>query len=361
MITLSTVDDLLAQSLLMDAPRVPSDVVLYDDTAYHAFADDTVPSWDGYRSDGLADDGAAQSLAALCEAVVAHCTAEQLTDFLTDQLPQPRAAWILGCFLQLAGADDGARFWWQYAAGGDDAPASYCLYLQHLAHGDSHAAALWQRQADAGTHHDGTDAVRAGDSPANRMVTADASVPTVLRILVRLTKATSRRHTETATAVIDFVATAVAIGYDRHPDLEIPLPGTDFAEHLRVFVAAASPSLTAASSPRTAAGLRTPQLPSATTQETSRCLPNRPTTENLAEHSPTKQGPRGPQRLLVEVTGTDHESTSAAFFKDAVAVCWGAVTAALPDGGPDARGTRLAYYLDRLRPWAACTQTVQAL
>lgn len=32
----------------------------------------------------------------------------ELADFLTDQLPQPRAAWILGCILQLVGADDGA-------------------------------------------------------------------------------------------------------------------------------------------------------------------------------------------------------------------------------------------------------------
>src|SRR3954471_19197489 len=99
---MSTIDDLLAQSLLLHQPRVPSDVVPYDDLAYDDLAADGIALWDiGPKT---ADDGAAQSLAALCEAVVTHCTIEQLADFLTDQVPEPRAAWILGCALQIAGA-----------------------------------------------------------------------------------------------------------------------------------------------------------------------------------------------------------------------------------------------------------------
>ncbi|MEU6198132.1 hypothetical protein [Streptomyces sp. NPDC047061] len=330
---MSIIDDLLAQSLLLPDPHVPADVVPYDDVAYPAFADDGRLLWDGDGPD-LADDGAAQSLAALCEAVVAHCTPDQLADFLTDQLPEPRAAWILGCALQLAGADDGARFWWQYAAGAGDEAPSYCLYLQHLARGDTHAAALWQAQA--GAHAPDGDGAAGGDAPAYRMVTADTSLPTVLRVLSRLTRATPRRHTPTAAAVIDFVATAVAIGYDLHPDLEIPVPGPNFAEHLEIIVAATT--------------LRAPHVPQA--EPGGATLPNRPAPPGRAASEATAECAPAPERLLVEVTAADHEpETASAFFRAAVAVCWRTVTAARTSGTPDGQpGLRRAYYLDRFRP-----------
>ena len=59
---------------------------------------------------------------------------------LTEQLPGPEGAWILGCLLHLAGAEDGARYGWQYAAGAGDRGASYCLSLHHRARGDDRAA-----------------------------------------------------------------------------------------------------------------------------------------------------------------------------------------------------------------------------
>ncbi|MDI5912187.1 MULTISPECIES: hypothetical protein [Streptomyces] len=51
-------------------------------------------------------------------------------EFLTGQLPEPTSAWLLGCALRLAGVDDGARFWWQYAAGAEFTPAAYCRHVQ---------------------------------------------------------------------------------------------------------------------------------------------------------------------------------------------------------------------------------------
>ena len=132
---MSTIDDLLAQSLLLPRSHAPSDVVPYEDGT-----DDDLLLWDSHGYDA-GDDRAARSLDALCEAVVTHSFADQLADFLTDQIPQPRTARILGCFLYLAGIHTGARFWWQYAAGAEDPPASYCRYLHHLAHGDPHPAA----------------------------------------------------------------------------------------------------------------------------------------------------------------------------------------------------------------------------
>ncbi|WP_320774488.1 hypothetical protein [Streptomyces sp. CRN 30] len=333
---MSTIDDLLAQSRLLHQPHVPSDAVPYDDLAHAVLAEAELPLWDGYGS-GLADEGAAQSLAALCEAAVAHCTAEQLADFLTDQVPQPRAAWILGCVLQLAGAEDGARFWWQYAAGADDAPASYCLHLQHLASGDPHAAALWRAQAAPRGERNDEDAT----APAFRMAGADTSLSTVLRILSRLSRSTPRRRTPTARAVTEFVAAAVAIGYDRHPDLEIPTPGRDFAEQLEIIMAAAS-------------GLdehdRDPH------REPAGTLPNRTVADRTADRAPVRDGAQDPERLLVKVTtadaGPDADGPASAhvFFKEAVAVCWETATAA---GSADGRDTRMSYYLDRFRTRAA--------
>ncbi|MFJ3229199.1 hypothetical protein ACIPJS_38425 [Streptomyces sp. NPDC086783] len=329
------IDDLLAQSLLLSRPNVPGDVVPYDDLAYAGLLEQGLPQW---NDDGPepADEGAARSLAALCEAVVARCTATQLADFLTDQVPQPRAAWILGCVLQLAGTEDGARFWWQYAAGADDGAASYCLYLQHLARGDAHSAALWQAQADDGiAPEDGAEAWQ--DAPAYRMVTADTSLSTVLRILSRLSEAAPRRHTPAARAVIQFVATAVEIGYDRYPDLEIPLPGTDFAEQLEIIVTAAS-----GGGRHVAADTETPGA-----------LPNRDSHESGAEPVPAEGGPQGPERLLVEVTSDEHEPAEMrGLFEEAVPVCWETATAA---GGTDARESRVAYYLNRFRTRSALT------
>ncbi|MEU5580503.1 hypothetical protein ABZ791_35775 [Streptomyces huasconensis] len=69
---MSTVDALLAQSLLLHQPHVPSDVVGRDDLDYTRLTEDLLLQDD----DGpdLADDRAAQSLTALCEAVVTRCT-----------------------------------------------------------------------------------------------------------------------------------------------------------------------------------------------------------------------------------------------------------------------------------------------
>lgn len=331
---MSTIDDLLAQSLLLRRP-VPSDVVPYDDLA-HAHLIEDVLSWD--VGPEVVDDGAAQSLAVLCEAVVTHCTPEQLADFLTDQVPQPRAAWILGCALQLAGIDNGARFWWQYAAGADDTPASYCLYLQHLAQGDTHAAALWQAQASLHTPEDddGTDEEKEGeDAPALRMMNADTSLPTVLRILSRLTRTTQRPHTPMALAVIELVATAVAVGYESHPDLELPVPGTDFAERLEILAYAASGR---------GQYTRTTDRAAAEPEQ----LPNRPVLRTVAAWLREQARSAGPEEVVVKVSATGHEEPASVylFFREAVAVCWGAATAA---GSADGQKARMAYHLKNIR------------
>ncbi|MEV7076603.1 hypothetical protein [Streptomyces sp. NPDC093990] len=333
---MSTIDDLLAQSLLLPCSHAPSDVVPYEDGA-----DDDLLLWDSYGHD-TGDDSAAQSLAALCEAVVTYCFADQLSDFLTDQIPQPHTARILGCVLYLAGIDTGARFWWQYAAGAEDTPASYCLYLHHLAHGEPHAAALWQAQAGSYAPP-ADDDTNAEDAPALHAMTPDTSLTTVLRILSHLTRTAPPRHSPAARAVIEFVASAVAGGYTRHPDLEMPLPGDYFAEKLEIVIASAS----GISQPSRPTRQTTVDTPSGTSTD----LPSRLAADSTRK-IPTAATPAGPDQLLVEVTAPPigHEPAPAhtlhTFFERAAAVCWKTATAT----GSDLRGDRLAYHLRRWVP-----------
>ncbi|MFK4071953.1 hypothetical protein [Streptomyces sp. NPDC029674] len=327
---MSTVDALLAQSLLLHQPHVPSDVVGHDDLDYTRLTEGFLLRDD----DGpeLADDRAAQSLTALCEAVVAHCTIEQFVDFLTEQVPQPRTAWILGCTLQLAGADAGARFWWQYAAGAGDVPAaSYCLYLQHLACGDAYAAALWQDQASTHSPQEGGTIDTDDQAPAYQVMTADTSLATLLRVLSRLSRTIPR--TQAAQAVIEFVAASVTASYNQHPDLEFPVLDPEFVEQLVIVAASLSD--------------RPDTIETVPAEE----LPNR--SGCATGHIPAPGRRQDPEGVLVKVATDDHERASArVFFKEAVAVCWEKATAA---GGTN--GTAMAYYLKRFRARAALARS----
>ncbi|MBM7167502.1 hypothetical protein JQK87_03540 [Streptomyces sp. G44] len=214
---MTTVDDLLARAALLKNPRIPADTVPYVDTC------PSPPPQPHPSADDLGDDTAAQHLHSLCEVAVAHATAPQLTDFITDQLPAPRGAWILGCLLHLAGAQDGARYWWQYAAGAGERGASHCLSLHHRAQGDDHAAGFWLDQAGEGT---GT------------REESQASTTIILRIVAQMTAESDRTYSEPTLAVMSYATAAVTDGYRRHPDLEIPAPGPYFAERVQIILAA---------------------------------------------------------------------------------------------------------------------------
>ncbi|MEU5583076.1 hypothetical protein ABZ791_36385 [Streptomyces huasconensis] len=272
---MTTVDDLLARAALLKNPRIPADTVPYVDTRprqsppQHPDADD------------VGDDTAASHLHSLCAVAVTHTTAPQLTDFVTDQLPSPRGAWILGCLLHLAGAQDGARYWWQYAAGAGERGASHCLSLHHRAQGDEHAAGFWLDQAAAGTD--------AGEDH-------QANTATILRIVAQMTGDSDRTYSEAALAVMSYTTAAVIDGYRRHPDLEIPAPGPYFAEKLQILLAALTDRHEERPGP--------PPHP----------LPARPSDE--APTAPRPETPE-PDHVLVQLAAPDAESASD--FRETVA------------------------------------------
>ncbi|WP_333749125.1 hypothetical protein [Streptomyces sp. IBSBF 2394] len=145
----------------------------------------------------------------------------------------------MACILQLTDTDEGARFWWQYAAGAGLAAASYCLYLHHLALGERHTAEWWHRQTDDVRPPPEPRACADSNSwnPADHRITS-ASTTHLMRILRHLAKQTVRTRPATISKLMAYVPTAVTAGYLREPDTEIPLPGDEFARRINYLLAA---------------------------------------------------------------------------------------------------------------------------
>ncbi|MER6342572.1 hypothetical protein ABT258_37590 [Streptomyces tendae] len=182
---------------------------------------------------------AAQDLRALCETLVLHTPPATVTRFVTDQVPEPRSALVLACILQLTDTDEGARFWWQYAAGAGLAAAAYCLYLHHLALGERHTAEWWHRQTDDVQPPPEPRACDDSNSwnPADHRITS-ASTTQLMRILRHLAKQTVRSRPASISKLMAYIPAAVTAGYLREPDTEIPLPGDEFARRINYLLAA---------------------------------------------------------------------------------------------------------------------------
>ena len=99
----------------------------------------------------------------------------------------------------------------------------------------------------------GRSAALAGDGSLSKV---DTTTPTLLRIIALLLAdpdllnqypATARPRF--AVAVMDYVPDAVAAGYSGHPDVEIPLPGPHFADHLATIAKTTTPARPARTEP----------------------------------------------------------------------------------------------------------------
>ncbi|WP_130798207.1 hypothetical protein [Streptomyces otsuchiensis] len=167
------------------------------------------PSKMGSAGMGLSES-AGQSLAALCQAVLrAHGSLPTLHQFVSDSMPDPAAARVLGCVLSLAGAEDSAMFWWRYAAGAGDHMASYCLYLQHLSFGEPGEAEIWVTSR-----------------------TDNAQVSLALRVLrlLRDKFGDDGAVPERLTPLLIYIPASLSFVDDE--DVELPLPDPDFVDHI---------------------------------------------------------------------------------------------------------------------------------
>lgn len=73
--------------------------------------------------------------------------AQHLSRLANSRRIDPDGALQFGCLLILAGCDEGAQFWWQFAAGAGNSTAAHCLHLLHLRRGELRDAEHWAGQA----------------------------------------------------------------------------------------------------------------------------------------------------------------------------------------------------------------------
>lgn len=105
---------------------------------------------DPLRDLPLDSERAGRDLKAACLASVCATGArERLDAFQSGGHADLPGAVVFGCLLHLAGLREGARFWWQFAAGSGRSRtthAAYCLFLDHSRRGEHHDARVWARE-----------------------------------------------------------------------------------------------------------------------------------------------------------------------------------------------------------------------
>ncbi|MFH8796524.1 hypothetical protein [Streptomyces sp. NPDC017941] len=241
----SPIDELLAGALMLD-----------DTTPHDAAPPQPTPHLTPAAADAAVDplrQAADRDLRVLCEAVVTATPLSCVGDFLTDTLPTPAGALVLGCMLELSNSAHTARFLWQYAAGAGEtsaAAAAYCLYLHHLSLGEANEAAWWKQQTpDASLPAGGHDSQPEPEVRSDRgrpllklewpieppRVSVSATLR-MLNILKATTKSSRRSWPPTVVTVMELTALAVRFVDD---DLELPLPLHDFGERIRRLTAPA--------------------------------------------------------------------------------------------------------------------------
>lgn len=134
-----------AEARLLRPPRAPGAPAATNRSRRRPFG------WsDPARDCPLDSERARRDLKAACLAVVCDPQAgRDLGRFADGTHADPPGALVFGCLLHLAGLREGARFWWQFAAGSGSArtaPAAYCLFLDHSRRGEHHDARLWARE-----------------------------------------------------------------------------------------------------------------------------------------------------------------------------------------------------------------------
>lgn len=73
--------------------------------------------------------------------------ATALARLADDDRPDPEGAVVFAALLHLTRDHDGAQFWWQFAAGGGNRTAAFCLSLAHGRRAEFNDARHWRAQA----------------------------------------------------------------------------------------------------------------------------------------------------------------------------------------------------------------------
>ncbi|RDG39152.1 hypothetical protein DVH02_05530 [Streptomyces corynorhini] len=73
--------------------------------------------------------------------------AAALTRLVEHDRIDPQGAVVFAALLHLTGHRDAAQFWWQFAAGGGNRTAAFCLFLAHRQRAEFRDAAHWRDQS----------------------------------------------------------------------------------------------------------------------------------------------------------------------------------------------------------------------
>ncbi|BFO18456.1 hypothetical protein SHKM778_48440 [Streptomyces sp. KM77-8] len=114
-------------------------------------------------------------------------------------------------------------------------PACYTLCLHHRTRGEQHAAAFYAQQTGldlAPAAGDGEEPLTVAGTCPPEDIRFDAGLPTVLRILSELAAPGRRHRPHRIDALTNYVADAVTPHYDRHPNIELPVPEPRFADRI---------------------------------------------------------------------------------------------------------------------------------
>ncbi|MGW4378923.1 hypothetical protein [Kitasatospora sp. NPDC004531] len=98
----------------------------------------------------LAHRQAKHELAMLSSLILANpAAAGSLAKLVDSEVERPDGALVLGVLLHLADYEEGARFWWEFAAGGGSHLAASCLWFWHQSRGEPRDADFWRLQAES--------------------------------------------------------------------------------------------------------------------------------------------------------------------------------------------------------------------
>jgi hypothetical protein len=78
----------------------------------------------------------------------APCASQGLDLLVNARRIQPEGAEVFGALLYATGKEEGAEFWWRFAAGSGSGTAAYCLHLHHLKLGETDDADYWRAWSD---------------------------------------------------------------------------------------------------------------------------------------------------------------------------------------------------------------------
>lgn len=123
--------------------------------------------------------------------------------------------------------EDGAQFWWQFAAGAGNPTGALCLYLLHLRRGEMRDARHWAGQIGELEADDDGDIAHYAPVPHEKTHPTAPAVGITMRYE---TRAATDDTSVSDAAVMDIVD---QLDVDRHEEVgRIPTPSADLAKQV---------------------------------------------------------------------------------------------------------------------------------